>query len=171
MNLYAKLLETLNLISKQNLQALIAGGFAYSVYAQPRATADIDLLTLVATDETVDRLTAVFPGCIVHKTDFNYGLLSVKRVVSTIDEDALVFDILTIHDAGFLESIASRITEIEMGGVKHKILSCEDLYILKMFASRPRDIEDCGELSRLEEFDAAYVNRMIEHLKTTGFWK
>lgn len=171
MKLYEKLTEALKTLSASGAPIALAGGFAYAVYSEPRATTDIDMLSLVADDTAFESIGKLFPGSIPHKDTFSFGLVSIRRIAWPSEDDALVFDILTVRDDYFRAQIAQRATTIQFLGAAQRIISREDLYILKQYANRPRDIEDCAALEKAGDFDRTYVNAMIQHLQDAGLWR
>ena len=154
---------TLKAISKElirnNIQFCITGGFAYSVYAEPRTTVDIDIVTLTATpkEEINKSLETVFPSVYENTIDFTYKLVTMHRYLLMKEKSEFVFDHLSVkpeyEDYG--ETLLSRIMRIPFAGAEIPVISREDLIILKSASSREQDLLDARKLMR--EADTGYL--------------
>ena len=139
---YAELLESLN---AHDVRFLIVGGIAFSFYAEPRYTKDLDVW-IDPEPRNVERLLRALD-------DFGFGSVGLKA------EDFLTpgrfvqlgyppgrIDLLTsIPGIGFQEAWANRV-EDKLGSARAFYLSKPDLIRNKLAVARPQDLVDVQTL-------------------------
>ena len=145
------------------LSFALAGGFAYGIHVEPRATMDIDFCVVSGHEaEGVSRaLHEVFEKVIPHKKPMIFGQVSLYRYVGLRGGSEFVADLLEPHNAAYSESIIDRKNMIGFGEYSIPVISIEDLYILKKLSSRKRDAVDC---EMIEESFPSLIND--EYIKT-----
>lgn len=152
----ARLAETLSALGVRD--AAITGGVAVGFWSAPRTTHDIDLCGAVPL-EAVDRILATKDGVRFGPEElpdvirFRFGEWDVDLFVSKSEFDRQCLE---------------RAIEVDLGGVKFRIVSAEDLVVhkfVKLRSDRRRALQDLADLRALvrdrEGFDSAYVERWL----------
>lgn len=136
------------LLNKNNVRYLIIGGYAYSYYAEPRYTKDIDLLIDPAEDNAERILEAI--------RDFGFG--DVKLTVQDFLEPGQVIqlgvaplriDLLTtIKGIRFTNAWDNRTTG-QFGDIQAFFISKQDLIKAKKASKRKQDLADVEKLEKI----------------------
>ena len=139
----------------------LGGALAYSAWAEPRATQDIDLN--VWTSE--------------HELDAVFDLL--ERHAVTIDREAARRDVrergmfvaraqpyrvdVFVPSVPFYDEALKRRRRIHLAGREAWVLSPESLVVFKMLFFRPKDLADVGRILEIQmrSFDRAFVRRWL----------
>jgi hypothetical protein len=128
--------------SDAQLAAMVVGGVAASILGRPRATRDIDALTMLAEDKWAAALYAAERHGIAPRIEEplefarRTRVLLLRHVESGIDID------LILGRLPFEEQAIARGKFHDLGGVRVKLPTVEDLLIMKAIAQRPRDLRD-----------------------------
>jgi predicted nucleotidyltransferase len=146
---------------------LLAGGFAYGVHVEPRATVDIDLIIFGAgsADSIEAAMRDVFDSVYVNQRTMDYSRVRVRRYLGITAAEETVVDALEPLDSGFSRHIAERAMPIDFKGVRLHVVSREDLYLLKSASEREQDRLDARRLSETPAFDWDYVREMENQLQ------
>ncbi|MFP4375029.1 MAG: nucleotidyl transferase AbiEii/AbiGii toxin family protein [Spirochaetaceae bacterium] len=146
---------------------LLAGGFAYGVHVEPRATVDIDLIIGGAgsADSIEAAMRAVFDSVYVNQRTMDYTRVRVRRYLGITAAEETVIDALEPVSSAFSRHIAERAMPIDFKGVRLEVVSREDLYLLKSASAREQDRLDAVRLSETPVFDWDYVNDMEQLLQ------
>lgn len=127
---------------------LIVGAYAVSVYAEPRATGDLDVFVEPA-PENAARVYAGLKqfGAPLHELTVND--LATPDVVFQIGLPPRRIDILTsITAVSFVEAWEERV-EVTYGDVRVPVIGRRALIRNKLALGRPRDLTDVESLRRL----------------------
>jgi hypothetical protein len=152
------------------LEFALAGGFAYGIHVEPRATVDIDFCVIAGTDkESVSRMLAeIFDSHVPHKKAMIAGKVAVWRFVGVRDGSEFIIDLIEPRDAEYAENIITRKIHIEFEGCAIPVISIEDLYILKKNSSRLRDAADCATIEEIfpalmnDQYVKSWMRRLAE---------
>ena len=129
-------------LKAKQIQGLIMGGVAASIWGRPRVTHDVDALVLIDEEDWEGFLTAGsefgFAARVAHPLDFarKARVLLVRHESSGIDVD-VILGALPFEK----EAIANAVW-VNIRGVRLPLPTAEDLIIMKAVAHRPRDLAD-----------------------------
>jgi hypothetical protein len=138
--------ELLSALNAHHVKYLVVGGYAVGVYAEPRATKDLDIF-IKADDlnsEAVFRALAAYGAPLTGYTpaDFNDGGSWFQ-----MGQPPHRIDILQhIDSVDFDEAWANRVETVIDGEVPAHVISRDDLIRNKLHVGRPRDLLDVAEL-------------------------
>jgi hypothetical protein len=138
--------ELLSALNAHHVKYLVVGGYAVGVYAEPRATKDLDIF-IKADDlnsEAVFRALAAYGAPLAGYTpaDFNDGGSWFQ-----MGQPPHRIDILQhIDSVDFDEAWANRVETVIDGEVPAHVISRDDLIRNKLHVGRPRDLLDVAEL-------------------------
>lgn len=148
-------------------ELVLAGGFAYGVHAEPRATVDIDVV--VVGERDADALEAamrdVFDSVYVNRETMEYSRVRVRRYLGITGSEETVVDAIVPREERFALRMRERAERIEFHGAPMFVISREDLYLLKAGSAREQDGLDARRLAEAPDFDWNYVNDMEQLLK------
>jgi predicted nucleotidyltransferase len=172
MTLQNFLLSVVRGLGSRGVPFCLAGGFAYSLYAEPRTTVDVDLVVFSGGNEAEfkDVLGELFPSVYENTAPMLYQLISIRRFLIIFHEGEFVIDFLRFN-SGYQEyetEVYSRRRNIIMEGVELPVISKEDLIILKAASYRERDKLDTRVLvsgERENRPDMDYVKKWAERLE------
>jgi hypothetical protein len=132
--------ELLRAFNEQKVKYLVVGGYAFGVYAEPRATKDLDLFILANEDnsEAVFRALAEYgaPLAGLSSSDFRDG------TAFQIGQPPARIDLLQSID----EAWEHRIEGLIDAEIPTFVISKEDLIKNKLASGRERDLLDAKEL-------------------------
>ena len=140
--------EFIALLNTHEVHYLVVGGFAFSFYAEPRFTRDIDFLIDISTRNTEKLLRAL--------DEFGFGSIGLKaedfqqpgRTVQ-LGHDPIRIDILTsIEGVTFGEAWCNRV-EGRYGNHLVYFISKKDLIRNKPTLGRTRDLADIEKLESI----------------------
>lgn len=148
------------------IPSVVIGGIAVSVWAQPRATVDVDLKVLLDRN-SAERLLDVLGGD--YQPIQRQPLEALRRngVLFVKDPSGIRVDI-QLADVSLDESAIGRGVLVELEpGLSATVCSPEDLVIYKMISTRPRDRQDVENVVRRQgdKLDDAYVARWLRLLE------
>jgi len=146
--IFRELIECLN---ESDVKYLLIGGWAFSIYAEPRLTKDIDFLVAMD-DENLKKLhkaIVLFGGPPVNMEGFktNYDIITFGSPPMRVDflKGASGIDISDCYE---------RKEVLNVEGLKIHVISKADLIKNKRASGRPRDIADVIELEKIKtKFD------------------
>ena len=156
---------------ESDVKVVIMGGLAVSIYAQPRATLDID--GIIELDERyIDNfLTAA------EKRGFSWDKeVPIKRIkglpfITLYYPDGKVYVDLFLAKGDFQENVIRRSRAVDVEGVKLDLISPEDLILVKLISDRPKDTDDVREilLESSDDLDFKYLEKWGEKLGVLQF--
>ena len=140
--------EFIALLNEHKVRYLIVGGFAYSFYAEPRFTKDIDFFVEASTDNADKMLNVLekfgFKNAGITKDDF----LKSDQIIQ-LGIAPLRIDIITsISGVSFKEAWNNR-TKGKYGNISANFISKSDLIKNKKATGRAQDIADIEKLKKI----------------------
>lgn len=150
LNLYEELRRVIGALDAARVPYALAGGLAVSIYAEPRATQDIDVLVA---PEDLDRVTAAVSPLGYARAGSPMraagGRLAIQRFIKIEGTDLLPLDFLLPIDPALSYVLADRVSlEVEGGALwVVGIKSLRDLKRLRGSMQDRADLEALGEES------------------------
>ena len=149
-DIYEELLGVLRALGEHAVPYCLVGGWAVSFHAEPRATNDIDLLTL---PESADAAAAAVCTCGFFESaepwTFSSGV-TLRRFMKCAGPAVLLVDLLFSHDPPHRGAVADA-EERERDGVRFRLIAKPDLVRMKRTAGRTRDLLDLDALGEAVE--------------------
>lgn len=151
--MYPDFKELLSVLNEHHVKYLLVGAYAVSIYAQPRATKDLDILV----KPDLDNARAVFSAL------GKFGAPLQGLTVSDFAQPGPFFrmgrepvgvDILTEIPGVDFDAAWNRRTESLVDpatGLKASFISRDDLITAKLASGRPQDLGDVDAIRRAEE--------------------
>jgi hypothetical protein len=140
--LHTTLRDAVSLLESQRIAYALIGGLAVSLRAQPRVTADVDLVIAADVDRALKLAGAL------EKTTFRPFFQDVTDVI----EKAYILPLchrrtsvkvdMAIGMSGFERQAVARAQRLEVAGAMISVATAEDLLIMKVLAGRPQDEQD-----------------------------
>ena len=135
--------ELIHCLNTSGVKYLLIGGWAFSIYAEPRATKDIDFLVAVD-DENLKKL---------HKALLLFGAPPVDMESFKTVDDIIKFgsspnrvDFVKLADGIDINDCFERKNIIDFDGVGVNVISKQDLIKNKRASGRYQDLADLEEL-------------------------
>jgi hypothetical protein len=135
--------EFIQLLNSEKVEYLIVGGWAVNLYANPRATADIDFLVSIS-KKNVDKVLVVLS---------KFGLKNVPRAyfnekgnVVRMGMPPTKIEILTGASGVEFSDCYKRKKVVKVGDLKMNFISKSDLLKNKLAAGRMKDLADLEAL-------------------------
>jgi predicted nucleotidyltransferase len=167
-NLDLQLGSLVKCLKGQKIDYVILGGFALSIYGEPRLTADIDVNIILDKSKIPEFLRNA------QRYGFSAALANTEKIAQRYG--VITLDFRKARAAGRIDIIVAenpleyaaikrgRIKKI--GSVRARVVSPEDLVIHKIASSRPRDREDLkGIMLRQEgKLDLRYIRSWLERI-------
>jgi hypothetical protein len=150
-------------LARHNLPYMVIGGFAVTVWGEPRFTRDVDITISVPADQlhsTIEVICTEFTSLVAEPAKFVTDTRVLPITVHSVPVD-LVFAALPYEEAAI-----SRARTIDLKGGSVQICSPEDLILHKIVSSRPKDREDIEGIFRYRhaELDYGYLDPRVEEL-------
>ena len=144
---------------------MVIGGFAATVWGEPRLTADLDItIQCEGSEETlVQRLSAVFAPRVRDPVRF----VRQRRVLPATTDEGVELDII-FAGVSYEADAIRRAAPVEVEGYEVRICTPEDLIIHKVISPRPRDQEDVRSVvrQRREQLDRSYMDPIVAEVAT-----
>ena len=151
--MYPDFKELLSVLNEHRVKYLVVGAYAVSIYAQPRATKDLDIL--VKTDP--DNARAVFSALAKFGAPLQ-GLTAADFAEPgpffRVGREPVCVDILTEIPGIDFDAAWNRRTEDVIDpatGLNVSFISRDDLITAKLASGRPHDLGDVDAIRRAEE--------------------
>lgn len=130
------------LLDAWSQRGVVIGGVAASLLGQPRYTADVDVLALVAMEEISAFLVAAAQVGLVGRIPDVEAFARRSRVLLLRHAESGVDVDISLGILPFEEQAVLRSTMIQVDTVAVRLVTPEDLVIMKAVAHRPKDLED-----------------------------
>ena len=139
--------EFLRYLNSHKVRYLLIGGWAVGIHANPRLTADMDLLIGVD-DKNIDGVISALADFGIKGAEPSF----FKKVDNTfkIGRPPLRIEILNKALGISFESCYKRKKVVKLDGLSVKFISKADLMKSKAAANRPKDLADLTELKRIK---------------------
>jgi hypothetical protein len=146
LDLYAELRKILEALNKAHVPYAVVGGIAVSLYAQPRATQDIDLLIPGSSwNEVRPLMVQLGYTLLAFPMTVGRGKIRIHRVTKLEGAALLSVDFLVPQDPELLWLLQDRVrTTTE--GIELWLVSLRGLRALKRFRSSAQDLADLEAL-------------------------
>jgi hypothetical protein len=146
LDLHDELRRIVKALNAAEIPYALVGGLAVSIYAQPRATEDVDLLLaredLVRSIERLESLGFRRAGTLMSVAARR---LDIQRLIKIDGRDLVPVDLLVPNDAALAALLADRDT-IAWDGERLSIVSLAGLRILKRLRGSAQDVADLEAL-------------------------
>jgi len=140
--------EFIALLNKNNVHYLIVGGYAYSYYAEPRFTKDIDIFIETSAQNAYNLMASLeefgFKDVGLTAADF---LESGKTI--QLGQAPIRIDIITSIDGVLFDEAWQNRTEGTFGDIPAYFISKQDLLKNKKAAARLQDLADIEKLDKI----------------------
>ncbi len=159
----AALAGVARLLDELRVPYMVIGGFAVTVWGQPRYTADLDLTIHCPVPEQglIERLLCSLTPLVADPVRF----VQERRVLPARMSDGVAVDIVF---AGLPYEVTAieRAVPVEVAGYNVRICTAEDLIVHKIISSRPRDREDIQGIVQRQGngLDRSYLAPIIREL-------
>lgn len=158
----AVLRDLLEWLAASGFRGAIVGGVAASILGRPRATRDVDVLTVVDQSrwsEILDRAgDHHFEPRVEEPLDFahRHRVLLLRHEPSGTEVD------VTLGGLPFEAAVVERAVNVKAAGLEIPVATPEDLMIMKAVARRPRDRVDVEALLQHHpDADLDYVKQQL----------
>jgi predicted nucleotidyltransferase len=139
--------EFLRLLSENQVEYLLVGGYAVNYYGYPRATADMDVWVRIG-ERNAERVVKSLEDFGFNLPELTPDLFLSKRALVRMGVPPLRLEILTdISGVQFEEAYARR-EQVMQEDIEVSLIALDDLIQNKTAAGRPKDILDAEELQR-----------------------
>ena len=150
-------------LNSQQIPYMVIGGFAVTVWGEPRFTRDLDVTISVPAEGMgpfIESVSAKFTPLVTDPLKFVHETRVLPIVVRSVPVD-LVFAGLPYEEEAIRRARSIRLTSGEVS-----ICSPEDLILHKIVSPRPRDHEDIEGVFRYRhaELDYGYLDPRVEEL-------
>jgi len=167
--------KILKISEENNLNLMLMGGIAVSVWGNPRATYDIDVI-IQCEKKDIDKLLKIFENnCF--EIEKERPLKSIKNLYFVTlfypkKRKKFIIDIFLTEGEYFKEAISRKIF-IKVFDIKIPVISPEDLIIYKLISRRERDLEDIRDILVIQKnkLDINYIRKWAEKLGVITFFE
>jgi predicted nucleotidyltransferase len=129
------------------VEYLLVGGWAVSIYGNPRLTKDIDFLISIK-DENIEKFKKALEEFGAPPIDIE-GFKKDKDSFIRIGVSPIQIDILKEASGIIMEECYKRKNILIIDNIKINMISIKDLIINKRAAGRDQDITDANKLEKL----------------------
>lgn len=151
-DVYAELKEIINVLTENNVEYAVCGGWAMAIHGAPRATVDIDLLVLAQSLEDIFRLVKTRGYWLkAEPMSFKDGRVEIRRISKIDDETGFVISLDFLLVTPELEDVwqTRETLPLEDGAVS--VVSRRALIKLKTLSGRTQDLADIERLTEIED--------------------
>ena len=143
------LLEVSSTLAQVHLNFAVAGGFARSVHASPRATGDVDVVVAI---RELDMVKAAFDAAgFKYKETLDYQ--KPRRIILKYNFEGREIDILDYPDhADFVSFLLETATKKSILQASYSFLGLEGLIITKLCSFRFKDKADILDLLKANPY-------------------
>jgi len=144
-------------LNSNNVEYLLIGGWAVSIYGNPRLTKDIDFL-ISSNDNNIDKLKKALEDFGAPPIDIE-GFKKDKDSFIRMGVSPIQIDVLKEASGIIMEECYKRKNILNIDNMNINIISIKDLIINKRAAGRDQDITDANKLEKLINIDKdEYIN-------------
>ena len=155
--------EAAEALDQLGIPYMIIGGFAVTLWGEPRLTQDIDATVALNLSDrlVIDRLTQLLPARVTAPSEFARR----TRVLPVSTSNGTSVDLI-LAGLPFEQMAIERAVPVEIGGRDVRVCAPEDLIVHKVISERPRDREDVRGIVRRQgsKLDRAYLDPLVEQL-------
>jgi len=148
-------------LNSNNVEYLLIGGWAVSIYGNPRLTKDIDFLISVK-EENIVKFKKAMEEFGAPPVDIE-GLKKNKDSFIRMGVSPIQIDVLQEASGIIMEECYKRKNILELDGLKINIISIKDLIINKRAAGRDQDITDANKLEKLMKINKNQYISLIQN--------
>jgi predicted nucleotidyltransferase len=148
---------------KQKIEFSIAGAFAVSLYTQPRATSDIDLVTFLDKknkEKVIDILERNFKLVQSNQEKIPMRFYEIWRQIIKNENTSSILvpiDFISVPK-DYFESVLRKSFNLQLNNLDVRFLSKEDLILMKLDSTRAKDIDDIERIvNGPEKVDFDYI--------------
>ena len=154
-------------LGDERIEYMLIGGLAVGIWAEPRATVDIDVLVAVGLDDfdvLKHKLMESRGFVFIHDKPMVFGKIAFLRATLKSNPDISV-DFL-FSDDEFKNGALQRKETVKIDDFSLNISSPEDLIILKLLSVRAQDRLDAEKIIKLqkENLDKEYMKKWVQEL-------
>jgi len=165
--LIQSLKEVCSFLDEAAVEYILVGGLAVGIWAEPRATVDIDFLVSIHINDVEDlkqRLTESNRFVFIYDKPMVFGKITFLRATIKSNTDISV-DFLFADDE-FKNRALQRKESVKVNDFSVNISSPEDLIILKLLSGREQDRLDARKILDIqrENLDWVYLQTWSEKL-------
>ncbi len=139
--------DMLSLLCDEQVEFLVVGAYALAAHGFPRATGDIDIW-IGRSEVNIERVWRSLSRFGAPLEQVSKNDLQSAGLVFQIGVAPRRIDILTSIDGVEFDTALVRGIEIEVEGLRFKVLGKEDYIINKKAVGRPQDIADVARLEK-----------------------
>jgi len=146
---------------------MLVGGLAVGIWAEPRATVDIDFLVAIGLDDfntLKHKLIESSRFVFIHDKPMIFGKISFLR--ATLKSNADVSVDFLFADDDFKKEALRRKETVNIDDFSINISAPEDLIILKLLSGREQDKLDAQKILEIqkEHLDREYIQKWSKRL-------
>ena len=134
-------------LNSNDVEYLLIGGWAVSIYGNPRLTKDIDFL-ISSKDDNIDKLKKALDEFGAPSIDID-GFKKDKDSFIRMGVSPIQIDVLKEASGIIMEECYKRKRIIIIDNIKINVISIKDLITNKRVAGRDQDITDANKLEKL----------------------
>lgn len=156
---------------------MVTGSFASSIYGEPRASKDIDIVIAPTRDQLIDFVRRFPPDC--YYADEQDAVESFTRgdMFNIIDfASGWKVDLIFLKQRPFSRTEFARRKYEDLAGLSLSVATAEDILIAKLewakMGESQRQVEDAASILRVrgELLDVAYIEKWVEELGLETQW-
>jgi hypothetical protein len=165
--------KILGFLHDNNIEYMLSGSFAMSVYALPRSTRDFDFVVNIS-EEHVDLICSTFSADYYCEKSAVEEAIKRKSLFHIIDfNSGFKADFMVLKNSEYRKIEFDRKIKHNFIGIDVFIVALEDLIISKLIWCQDTQssvqIEDIDLLLSLEGIDRNYINHWVNSLKLNTF--
>lgn len=159
--------SVIKLLERLNINYAVIGGMALQVWGRERVSKDIDIAVDVE-EEKLNNLINLFKLPPFNLRGDLQRIGNSLILFVTYEDQGTSFPVnvdLFVSHSEFEAEALLRAEEVEIFGIKLKVITAEDLILYKLIASRPIDIIDIQSIfEENKDIDKAYLKKWSKKL-------
>ncbi|MFH0774710.1 MAG: nucleotidyltransferase [bacterium] len=163
--------KILKITQKLQIPIMFMGGIATSIWAEPRATYDIDgVVDVIDMEKFLKELS---------KEGFTYDKNKPIKLIQNLPFITLGYSIkgyevyvdLFLSKTKYVKESLIKKQEVNVSGITIPVISPDDLILYKLLAGRNRDIEDVRQILSIckDRLDMKYIKKWASELGVMPF--
>ena len=153
--------EFVQFLNSNDVEYLLIGGWAVSIYGNPRLTGDIDFL-ISSKDENIGKLEKALEDFGAPYIDIE-GFKKEKGSFIRMGVSPIQIDVLKEASGVIMEECYKRRNILIIDDIKINIISINDLIMNKRSSGREQDITDANKLEKLLNIDKNEYISMVNN--------